>query len=150
MTEYMLDTNAFNRALDSNDDPRSLSRRGGLYVTHIQLNEIQATRNPERLAALLTIVKMIDPEHVATSAALWDVSEWDASESGGDDRLYEQMYAALTERNQDKRGNNAKDVLIALTALKRGYTLVTNDADLTDVLGQFGGEAMRYDAFSTM
>ena len=72
---FMLDTNAFNRALDIGVDPARLSRRDPvLYVTHVQLNELQATKRTERLDQLLRVFEAVEQEAVPTSAAVWDIS----------------------------------------------------------------------------
>ena len=147
MTSYMLDTNAFNRALDARVDPPTLSERGRLFITHIQRNEIQATCNEERLAALLAIFEAVEQENVPTAAAVWDVSEWGAAEFGSDNGSYERMLEALNRLNGNRRNNNAQDVLIALTALKRDYVLVTNDRHLGEVLREHGGRGILYEEF---
>ena len=41
MPDYLLDTNAFNRSLDLNIDPSTITRRGAVFVTHIQVNELE-------------------------------------------------------------------------------------------------------------
>ncbi|HZF20487.1 MAG TPA: PIN domain-containing protein [Burkholderiales bacterium] len=140
----MLDTNAFNRALDGSVDPVSLSSRGKLFVTHVQLNEIQATPSKERLEQLLGVFAAVDQEKVPAAAAVWDVSEWDSAEWGGADGAYAAMLASLNARNNSKK-SNARDVLIAVTALKRAYTLVTDDRDLAAVLQESGGKAITFE-----
>ena len=37
--DYLLDTNAFNRSLDLNIDPSTITRRGAVFVTHIQVTD---------------------------------------------------------------------------------------------------------------
>jgi predicted nucleic acid-binding protein len=74
------------------------------------------------------------------------VSEWGEAEWGDAGGLYGQMLGSLNQRNKAKE-NNAHDVLIALTALKRGQTLVTDDRDLADVLREHGGEAITFADF---
>jgi hypothetical protein len=61
MPDYLLDTNAFNRSLDLNIDPSTITRRGAVFVTHIQVNELSATRRTDRQLALLEILQKIDP-----------------------------------------------------------------------------------------
>ena len=144
----MLDTNAFNRALDSSVDPKLLSRRGALYVTHIQLNELQGTKKPaDRLDQLLRVFDSIEQERIPTSAAVWDVSEWGGAEYGSASGSYDKMLARLNQLNGGKRGNT-RDILISVTALKHGYTLVTDDKDLKTVLLEFGGKAESFLEFT--
>jgi len=54
------------------------------------------------------------------------------------------MLESLNSRNGGKE-NNTRDILIAVTALKRGYTLVTNDRDLAAVLQESGGKAITFE-----
>jgi NAD(P)-dependent dehydrogenase (short-subunit alcohol dehydrogenase family) len=68
---FMLDTNAFNRTLDGAVDPASLSSRGKLFVTHIQLNELRATRRSERLTDLLKSYPLGRAAHVQEVADLF-------------------------------------------------------------------------------
>jgi len=143
---FMLDTNAFNCALDSDIDPKLLSRRGPLFVTHIQLNELQATKRTERLNQLLAVFTSVDQETIPTAAAVWGVSEWGGAEYGSAGGVYDAMLVSLNKRNGSK-DNNAQDVLIAVTAYKHGYTLVTDDSDLSIVLRQIGGIAETFEEF---
>ena len=142
---FMLDTNAFNRALDGAVNPASLSSCGRLFVTHVQLNELLATRSSERLEQLLSVFNAVDQERVPTTAAVWGVSEWGGAEYGDSDGAYGTMIESLNSRNGSKE-NNTRDILIAVTALKRGYTLVTNDRDLAAVLKESGGKTITFEA----
>jgi predicted nucleic acid-binding protein len=146
MPDYLLDTNAFNRSLDLNIDPSTITRRGAVFVTHIQVNELSATRRTDRQLALLEILQKIDPARVPTSAAVWNLSEWGGAEWGDANGLYQPLLAALNERNGAK-SNNPQDALIGVTAISRGLTLVTNDADLAATVREMGGDVMSFEAF---
>ncbi|MEO6697529.1 MAG: PIN domain-containing protein, partial [Gammaproteobacteria bacterium] len=141
---FMLDTNVFNRALDEAVDPASLSSCGRFFVTHVQLNELRATRSSDRLEQLLRVFNAVDQERVPTAAAVWGVSEWGGAEYGDTDGAYGTMIESLNARNGSKE-NNARDILIAVTALKRGYTLVTNDRDLAAVLKESCGKTITFE-----
>lgn len=144
---FIFDTNAFNEAIDSNVDPSRLSCRGALYVTHVQLDEIQATKKLDRRDALLKVFHAIDQEPVPTSAAVWGVSKWGGAEWGNAGGDYDGMLRRLNRLNGGKK-NNVRDILIAVTALKREFTLVTDDKDLATVLEEFGGKVESFDEFS--
>ncbi|MFC4311237.1 type II toxin-antitoxin system VapC family toxin [Steroidobacter flavus] len=144
MPAFMLDTNAFNRALDKGIDPKTLSGRGHLCITHVQVNELQATKNSDRLTSLLSVFEAIEQESVPTAAAVWDVSEFGAAEWGGADGLYDKVLTSLSKRNNNK-DNNVRDVLIGVTAIKRGLTLVTNDRDLATVVREHGGNSISFE-----
>jgi hypothetical protein len=100
---FMLDTNAFNQALDSGLEPSLLSSRGALFVTHIQLNELQATKKTDRLSQLLGVFSAVEQETVPTAAAVWNVSEWGGAEWGSADGTYDAMLASLNGRNRSKK-----------------------------------------------
>src|SRR6185295_16789129 len=82
MPRFMFDTNAFNRAVDSGADPKLHAARGQLFVTHVQKNELLATKNTQRLEALLSVFEAVEQETVPTAAMVWDVSEWGGAEWG--------------------------------------------------------------------
>ena len=104
MTDFLLDTNAINAAVDKKVDPALLTARGPVFVTHIQVNELRATKNPEgRRQALLDALQKIDPAKVRTSVMVWDVSEWDGANWGASNNSYQPLLAALNARNGSKR-----------------------------------------------
>ena len=88
----------------------------------------------------------INPEKVATSAAVWNVSKWGESQYGDSNGLYQPMLAALDTRNGAK-ANNSKEALIGVTAIARGLVLVTNDRRQGEAGRELGGEAISFDDF---
>ena len=144
---YLLDTVVFNRLVDLDIDPKTVARAGRIYVTHIQGDELQATRRPERAAALLRAFQEVEREQIPTAAAVWNVSKYGEAEWGDADGGYGRMLESLNRRNSSK-SNNAQDVLTAITALRRGLTLVTDDADLAAVLREFAGRALSFSEFA--
>ena len=149
MTDFLLDTNAINAALDKKVDPALFTARGPVFVTHIQVNELRATKNPEgRRQALLDALQKIDPSKVRTSAMVWDVSEWDGADWGDPKLPYQPLLEELNARNGSKK-NNPHDALIGVTALARNMTLVTDDIDLGAVVREFGGAVESFAEFIT-
>jgi predicted nucleic acid-binding protein len=146
MTEYMLDTNAFNKLLDgevSIDGFRGLR----LVATHVQLDELRATKNAARAAALLGTFEKIDPKMDNTASAFPDVSNWDQS-SFSDDGIAQNMLARLHQLNaaaskthRDPK-NPMRDVLIAHTAMSINATLISDDPQLRELVSEFGGRAI--------
>ncbi len=96
----MLDTNAFNAALDANIEPLRLSRCGELYVTHVQLNEIQATKQSEPLIKLLAVFNAVDQDTIPTAAAVWDVSESGNAEWGDANGDYDRILLLLNKKTR--------------------------------------------------
>ncbi len=107
---YMLDTTVFNHVLRGGVDVRTLPARGQLFVTHVQLNELQATKDPDKRARLLAVFAEAPSQRVPTESAMWDVSEWGEANWGRDDSLFENMLNALNRRNGSKQ-NNGRDIL---------------------------------------
>jgi predicted nucleic acid-binding protein len=146
MAGVMFDTNAFNRLLDTTVDPGTLASGRSLYATHIQLNELSATRDPVRAKALTDVFHKTPQKVIPTAAAVWDVSEFDGAEYGDAGGAYPEIVARLDAANGGKR-NNCQDALIGATVLKNGLTLVTNDRDLATVLKEMGGSATTFEEF---
>jgi predicted nucleic acid-binding protein len=143
---YMLDTNVFNHVLRDSVDVHTLRAGRALFVTHIQLRELQATTNQTKRDQLRSVFREILPSQVPTESAIWDVSEWDECKWGAEDGLFDHMLVALNRRNRCKE-NNRLDILIAETALRNGFGLVTDDHDLAEVFREFHGHALSLHEF---
>ena len=139
----MLDTTVFNHIVRDDVDLSSLPENATFLVTHIQLNEIQATRNEEKRQRLLRVFAEVPSKQVPTESAVWGVSEWGEAKWGKEDGLFEAMLASLNNRNESKE-NNGKDVLIAETAIRNGYVLATDDGDLANVVREFNGKTIHF------
>lgn len=106
MNGYMLDTTVFNHLVKGNIEPSSVPLHLQLFVTHVQLNEIQntpITPSPERLQALLAMFKAIDSTRIPTASAVWGVSEYSEAEFGPEDGFFESLLAKLNEKNRSKK-----------------------------------------------
>ena len=134
----MLDTTVFNHLVNGDIEPSRVPTHRQLFVTHVQLNEIQNTRSSDRLQALLAMFTAVDTTRVPTASAVWGVSEWGEAEWGSEDGFFESLLAKLNEKNKSKN-NNARDVLIAETAIRRNLVLVTDDGHLAEVVRESGG-----------
>jgi predicted nucleic acid-binding protein len=147
---YMLDTTVFNHVLRGQLKPSALATRGPLFVTHVQHDEIRATKDATKRAQLLSVFRVVEAAQVATASAARDYSRFDRAGWSPDnrrfDRRFDSMLAALDGRNRSKP-NNPRDILIAETARRRGLGLVTNDDDLAEVVRTFGGVALALQQF---
>ncbi len=94
MTGFMFDTNVFNRILDGRVDVGSLSGDKQYFVTHIQRNEIENTKNPERRKALLDTFHGVEKSQVPTESAYWGLSEWGAAKWSVEDGVIEKRLFA--------------------------------------------------------
>ena len=145
MNHYMFDTNIFNEILDQKIDVTSINN-ASFHVTHIQLNEIQATKREGRRNQLLQTFHDIGKAEIVTESAVWDVSEWGNAKWGSVNGLYKPIVKRLGELNNKKK-NNDQDSLIAETAILNNQILVTNDTDLQKVTSEFGGKAIDLNTF---
>jgi predicted nucleic acid-binding protein len=146
MAAFLLDANIFNRLVDRNVDPAALRGKGRIFVTHVQRDELAATRSSERAAALLAIFDAVEQRRVPTSAAAWGVSKFGEADFGDANGMVAPMMASLERRNGGKR-NNLQDVLLAVTAHAHRLILVTEDADLRAVMVEHGGASLSFEEF---
>lgn len=141
MLAVMFDTNIYNSILDGKVDIGPLVVQIECFVTHVQYDELQNTRNLERKAALLRTFKEINQQDVPTEAGVWDVSRWDDCKWSDKNGLYDTIKRQLDKLNRGK-GSNIQDALIAETAVKNGFILVTHDADLYSVVTRNNGRCL--------
>ena len=139
----MFDTVIFNRIVEHKVSVELLAKCVNVYVTHVQHNEINATSCPEKKAELNQVFVDLAPEERPTESAVWDVSEWDKACYPKDDGLCEQIKEALDKCQRKK--NNIQDALIAETAIKNNFTLVTADKCLKEEASKFGAECMSWE-----
>ncbi len=142
----MFDTNVFNKILDEEIDVESVHKGKPYFVTHIQQNEIENTKNPERRKALLNTFHGINKTQVPTESGFWGLSVWGGAKWSAEDGVIQAIIEKLNAKNKSKT-NNGHDALIAETALKNKYTLVTDDGDLREVMLDMGGIAMSFQEF---
>lgn len=161
---YMFDTNIFSHMLDGGVDALEISGKARYVVTHIQRDEIQRTSDPDRRSRLLGVfhvvtegtvptesfvlnvsrldeAKLGSESIVPTESGVWGVSQWGQFKWPSEDSLYGLIKSRLDQLNKGKK-NNIQDALIAETAIKNGFTLVTDDQDLTTVTVEMGGNVI--------
>jgi predicted nucleic acid-binding protein len=161
---YMFDTNVFNRILDGVISIQTLTGRVVVYATHIQRDEIDNTKNPERRAALAQVfgdvvaelpptdsfvlgVSRLDEARlggervVPTASAVYGVSRYGQAKYSAEDNLFSALKDRLDSINRNKP-NNVHDALIAETSIKEGHILVTDDTDLAAVTKEYGGQCL--------
>jgi predicted nucleic acid-binding protein len=149
---YLLDTNAVNAAVDRGIGSDELCKKG-VYITHIQKNEIAETPQDARRAILSAGLKSLGPKNTPTSVAVYDISEWDNARWSDDDAVYSTLLQRVTEldlrkgRNK-KLENQVRDAIIGSTAIKEGLILVTNDSSLTTATTEAGGNVITFEQFA--
>jgi rRNA-processing protein FCF1 len=129
--KYVVDTNIINRLVDGTIRIEELPTDGLFVASHVQIDEINRTKNPERRKKLLEKFAETVDEILPTESFVLDVSALDGAKLG-DGGSYELLKTELDRRNRNK-SNNSHDALIAEIAMNNGYVLLTADFDLYQV-----------------
>jgi rRNA-processing protein FCF1 len=137
----MFDTNIFNHILDGQVSLGACKNIYEYFVTHIQIDELNATRNKKRRKELCKVFKDINQLSIPTESSVWDVSRWGSSKWGEEDGLYLRILNQLEKIKPHDRGNK-RDALVGETAIKTGITLVSDDRALRETVKELGGIAI--------
>ena len=132
---FMFDTNVFNQILDGAID-LSWLKGMRIYATHVQQDEIANTPETARKNQLLSTFNFVTTDQVSSESAVWGVSRWGKAKWKNPDNIFSEMLTELNALNKNK-SNNSKDILIAETAFRKGWILVTSDKDLFLVATKF-------------
>jgi predicted nucleic acid-binding protein len=129
--KYIVDTCIINKLIDGLIEPDELPSDGDFVASHIQIDELNRTKDEERRGRLfLVFAKTID-QIVPTESTVIGVSRLDECKIS-DGVLLETLRNQLDAKNGGK-ANNSEDALIAEIAVENGYTLLTADYDLSEV-----------------
>ena len=139
---YVIDTNIFNQLVDGKITPKNLPVDAPYIATHIQIDEINNTKNSERRAQFFLMFAKIQAQIVPTESFIFDISRWDEGK-WSDGQLFGKMKQELDFLNKSK-SNNARDVLISEVAIINGFTLITADSDLATVTLNNGGKVIKF------
>lgn len=143
----MFDTNIFNHILDGGIDLARFIRKARFFATHVQFDELNKTRNQGRRASLLGIFERVPQMTVSTKTFVLDTSNLDRAEVG-EGTLYKKVKCELNQLSKGKP-NNVNDELIAETATKSHFILVTDDCDLSQVARRNDGSCLTLKDFLT-
>ena len=148
---FMFDTNIFNEILDRRIDVNSLPKQSKYYVTHIQKDEIMATKDTNKKNQLLKIFNSMPQDKMPTESGIWGGSKWgEAKWSDGKSlNAILKMIKELDKKDHKKKSdeNQTRDALISETCIKNLLILVTNDGNLHDVTIEFKGRAIDFVQF---
>lgn len=134
--KYVVDTNIFNRLVDGLLSTGDLPGDGEFIATHVQVDELNKTSDPERRAQLFLKFATVVDAVVPTESTVLGVSRLDYSKLS-DGTRYDNLKADLDSLNRGK-ANNPHDALIAEVAIVNGCTLLTADYHLTEVAKRHG------------
>ena len=141
----MFDTNISNHVLDRQIDTGLFNKRYHYYTTHVQDDEVCATKDPLRRVNLKALIE--NTTQVPTESTVIGISRIEMCKiSDGD--LYKRLVDELNRL--ERKDNNPKDALIAETAIKNGHILVSDDHNLREATMKMGGRAKSLDEFLRM
>jgi len=133
----MVDTNIFNKILDGVLRIEQLPANDGCVVTHVQIDELNATKDMRRKTQLLSQFEATAPARIPTASFAFGVSLFGQS-CWGDGIVFQIVKNDLDAANGGKR-NNCQDALIGEASITNGLTLVTCDWDLAEAVKRAGG-----------
>jgi len=137
MPSYMFDTNIFNSILDGVVEITNFREKAHFYATHVLLDELRDTSNTQRRQELIAVFEEVAGNKVPTESFVLGVSRLDEAKLGDEENdLYSKIKAELDKLNKNDP-NNIQDALIAETAIKNGFTLVTHDSKLFSVATKY-------------
>ena len=143
MTDYVLDTNIFNKLLDGIMKWEELPNDGQFFITHIQHKELNDTPDEMRRAELLQTMHLAAPKRVPTESMVWGFFNWGEAK-WSDGVIYTQLKTALDALKKQK--SNASDALIGELGIVNNYRLITADRNLSLVVQQAGGKVQFFPA----
>jgi predicted nucleic acid-binding protein len=135
MKSYVVDTNIFNKLVDGMLSLADLPSDGQFLATHVQIDELNNTRDSERRARLFLKFAEIAPALVPTESFALDISRLDLAKLS-DGQLFQKLKNALDGLNSGKP-NNTHDALIAEVSVVNGFTLLTSDYHLAEVAKKY-------------
>lgn len=139
-TKYVVETCVFNWLADGLIRKEALPSDGGFAITHVQVEEISATKDEGRRICLWLVQTDLHCKLLPTQTFIWDISRWDYAKWGGG-QLFTALKQELDILNKGK-ANNTRDALIAETAIASGLTLITADGHLKLAAEKHGGTVL--------
>lgn len=137
---YVLDTSAIRHILDGHFKLDILPDDAKYAITHIQVDEVAGTGDPQLRARLLLLMFSMHLVLLPTETLVWGHTRWDNAR-WGNGKAYQSMRNRM-KQNPKFKDNNIKDSLTAEVALRRGYTLITGDRDQLQAAQEMGCEVI--------
>jgi predicted nucleic acid-binding protein len=137
MTKYILDTNIFNRLVDGNFLLNELPPDTEFVATHIQIDELNKTKDTEKRAKLFLRFVETTAAVVPTESFTIGISRIGHAKINKEDNLAQHIKNELDGLNKVKP-NNIQDALIAEVAAVNNFILVTADYDLAQISRKYG------------
>jgi|GEM_PF-838041 len=142
--KIMMDTNIFNKIAEGILDVELLEKaktKGYIfYITHIQSDEISSCKEEEKRKKLVLFMAKISPKLINTESLVWGKSRWGFSKWGKGE-----LFEKLKEGSDNPKRYN--DYIIAETAIKNDFVLLTEDDKLRSEIHRFCGRAISKEDF---
>ena len=135
--KYVVDTSIINKLVDGKIALSELPIDVEFIASHIQIDELNKTKDSNRRVQLLTLFRELDTEVVQTESFYLDTSLLSQA-TMSDAITFQSIKDALDAKKRKK--NNVNDALIAEVAIKHGITLLTTDKNLRLVTESLGGK----------
>jgi predicted nucleic acid-binding protein len=132
--KYVVDTSLINELVDGSVHADELPKDGSFVASHIQIDELNRTKNGKRRSELLQKFSETIDEVLPTESFLLGTSRLGEGKLG-DGVSYETI---KTDSLNGGKTNNSEDALIAEIAMKNGYVLLTADFHLYQVAYTLG------------
>ena len=134
--KYVVDTSLINKLVDGSVHANELPKDGSFVASHIQIDELNRTKNGKRRSELLQKFSETIDEVLPTESFVLGTSRLGEGKLGAG-VSYETIKTELDSLNGGKT-NNSEDALIAEIAMKNGYVLLTADFHLYQVAYTLG------------
>lgn len=136
--KVIFDSNVFDDIIKGKIDLDIINKSGiDIYITHLQVDEINECPDKEKRALLFNFMTTIRPNKIPTESFCIGVSRINGTKINDGSGLIEKLQAG--------NPNNANDALIGETAIRNELTLITNDKKLKNRVIVFGGKALTVD-----
>ena len=143
----MFDTVIFNRIVENDISVESLNEYVEVYATHVQQKEINdpSMKDKEKQAKVNLIFDALVSEErrLSTESTIFEYTPWNKGKWTDPNDNYRPMRDDLDEI--EKKKNNFHDALIAESAKKNDFILVTKDAPLENTAPNHGVMCMSYE-----
>ena len=142
--QFVVDTCIINKLIDGKLSLDELPPNSSFFASHIQIDEINKTKDSERRVQLFLKFTEVSPKIIPTESFVLNVSRLGQAKLS-DGELFNYLKNSLDILNKSKR-SNGRDALIAETAIINGYTLLTSDKHLAEVAKKYGANVIDFEA----
>lgn len=134
---YIVDTCVFDKILKGEIRKIDLPANGVFLITHVQLDKLNSIPDRKKRAKLLLNLFLLPVQIEQDGVCKKDISRFGYAKASELDSFFCIIKDRLDKKNGGKE-DNAKDAVIADTAIRNFYTLISADKDLIEVARKLG------------